>query len=270
MRDDTASLTARGVALGRSLLDRPTWPTGDADAEARLYTALADGYVPRERRGGDRSDGFLAFLVTRTRFFDSAVIRALRGGIDQIVILGAGYDGRALRFHTPGVTFFEVDHPATQADKRQRLADAGASLDGIEFVTADLIDPDWGDRLEAAGHDVSRRTMFTCEGLLRYLPEAAFRGVFTTTARRAAPGSEFTASISVRDAPPGERERARELALAESGEAVLTVPPAATALQWLDEAGWRIVSNSNAESSRSDGDGNSGSGRGRMLVRARR
>ncbi|HEY3832513.1 MAG TPA: SAM-dependent methyltransferase [Acidimicrobiia bacterium] len=248
MRDDTASLTARGVALGRSRLDRPAWPTGDADAEARLYAMLAEGYVPRDRdrdRGNEASrgeDGFRAFLVTRTRFFDSAVIRALRSGVDQIVILAAGYDGRALRFHSPGVTFFEVDHPATQADKRARLDEVGAPLDGIVFVAADFIDTDWGDRLAAAGHDPTRRTLFTCEGLLRYLPEHAFRGLLATTAGRAAPGSEFVASVSTREGPPGEREQARIDALAESGEAVLTVPHAATALAWVAEGGWRVVS----------------------------
>jgi methyltransferase (TIGR00027 family) len=226
---------------------------------------LAEGYVPRERdrdREGNRGeDGFRAFFVTRTRFFDSAVIRALRSGVDQVVILGAGYDGRALRFHSPGVTFFEVDHPATQADKRERLGEVGAPLDGIVFVTVDLIDPGWGDQLAAAGHDPSRRTLFTCEGLLRYLPEHAFRGLFATTAGRAAPGSEFVASISTREGLADDRDREGERRLAESGEAVLTVPPAATAIEWLTEAGWRVVSNSGA--------GSQPAGRGRMLVRAR-
>ena len=147
-----------------------------------------------------------------------------------------------MRFHSPGVTFFEVDHPATQADKRERLDEVGAALDGIVFVAADFIDPDWGEQLAAAGHDPTRRTLFTCEGLLRYLPEHAVRGLLATTAGRAAPGSEFVASISTREGPPDEREQIRMDALAASGEAVLTVPPAATALAWLAEAGWRVVS----------------------------
>jgi methyltransferase (TIGR00027 family) len=261
VEDEVASRTARGVALGRSLLDRPKWPTGDPDAEARLYAMLADGYTPgvAETRGG--GDDFLGFLVKRTRFFDSAVIRALRSGIDQIVILGAGYDGRALRFRSPGVTFFEVDHPATQADKRGRLGEIGAALDEIVFVAADFIDPDWDEHLAAAGHEPARRTLFTCEGLLRYLPEDAFRGLLMTTAQRAAAGSEFVASISTREGAPDERERERERILAESGEAVLTVPPAATAVGWLTEAGWHVVSNSSS--------GQQPTGRDRLLVRAR-
>src|SRR5690349_4299426 len=116
-------MTARGVALARSLLERPSWPTGDADAEQRLATALAEGY---DRRAGRRSAGnFLEWITARTKFFDDAVVRALEHGVQQVVLLGAGYDGRSLRFRTPGVRFFEVDHPATQADKQRRLTDVG-------------------------------------------------------------------------------------------------------------------------------------------------
>jgi hypothetical protein len=47
-------------------------------------------------------------------------VSALEAGIDQVVVVGAGYDGRALRYSRPGVRWFEVDHPDTQADKRER------------------------------------------------------------------------------------------------------------------------------------------------------
>ena len=49
------------------------------------------------------------------------VMAAISSGIGQIVIVGAGYDDRALRFRTRGVTFYEIDHPSTQADKARRL-----------------------------------------------------------------------------------------------------------------------------------------------------
>ena len=74
--------------------------------------------------------GFGPSLAARTRFFDERVLEAISDGIGQVVILGAGYDDRALRFRSPGVRFFELDHPATQADKARRLrvikAGAGA------------------------------------------------------------------------------------------------------------------------------------------------
>jgi methyltransferase (TIGR00027 family) len=239
VKADAPSLTAAGVALARASFDRPAAPTGDADAELRLArTLLADWtFEPRDRREGL---GFVRFLEVRTRFFDNAVVHAIDEDMRQIVILGAGYDGRALRFRTPGVRFFEVDHPATQRDKRARLDEIGASTEGITFVAADFTEPGLDGALDAAGYDRDARALFTCEGVLRYLPEESFRALLRTTAKVAAAGSELAVSISTRepDAEVPADEGARQRVLAETGEPVLTVPPRAAALQWLVDAGW--------------------------------
>jgi len=264
MRSDEASLTARGVALVRSRLERAPWASGDPDADDRLTATLTAGFTPDPDARAQRRDEFFVFMKARTRFFDARVIGAIEDDVHQIVILGAGYDGRALRYRTPGVRFFEVDHPATQADKRRRLAEVGASLDGITFVTADFTEPGLPDALAAAGHDARQRSMFICEGVLRYLPEDAFRGLLRTAAERAAPASELAASISTRDNAPSEREQEREAALAASGEPVLTVPPAAVALEWVSAAGWTVESVDDANATESQ------TRRGRLLVRARR
>ncbi len=249
-------MTARGVAVGRLLFDRPPWATGDADADARLASSLADGYVSR-REVRDDARRFLGWLAARTEFIDAILVEALRQGVQQIVVLGAGYDGRALRYRTPGVTFFEVDHPATQADKRARLADVDASTDGIVFVPADFTAPGLADALAAAGFDSSKRALFICEGVLRYLPEPSYRELLRVTAAHAAPGSELAVSVSTRDEEVTEHERHREEQLAHSGEAVLTVPPREIALGWIAGAGWTVL------------DINAVAGRGRLLVRAR-
>src|SRR5690348_4570143 len=102
MREDGPSLTARGVAVARLRLERPSTPTGDPAADERLAAMLADGFV-RERAGHGPASygGFGSWVAARTRFFDDAVLRAIAVGVPQIVILGAGYDGRALRFRAP-------------------------------------------------------------------------------------------------------------------------------------------------------------------------
>lgn len=232
-------MTAAGVALARASFDRPAAPTGDADAERRLAQTLVAQFT-RERHERRDPSGFGQFLVVRTRFFDDVVVRAIADGIQQIVILAAGYDARALRFRTPGVRFFEVDHPATQRDKRARLDEIGAATNGITFVAADFTEPGLAEHLVAAGYDADVPSLFTCEGLLRYLPEPSVRSLLQTTAAIAAPGSVLAVSISTREPdvelPEGEVRRQR--ALAESGEAVLTVPPRAVALTWLADAGW--------------------------------
>lgn len=247
MKSDAPSLTARGVALARASYDRPSAPTGDPAAERRLADSLAEGIdVEALRRRRDAAvargdDRFLRFLALRTRFFDEAVVRALEHDVHQIVILGAGYDARALRFHTPGVRFFEVDHPATQADKRDRLERVGASLDGITFVPADFTEPGLADALAAAGHERPLPTQFLCEGVLRYLPEHWFQELLRVPAQLATPGSELAVSISTRAAEPRTGEDERRRALADQGEPVLTVPPRDIALQWVTDAGWTVL-----------------------------
>jgi methyltransferase (TIGR00027 family) len=248
VKPNVPSLTARGVALARASYDRPSSPTGDPVAEQRLADSLAEGIdiealQQRRHAAAARGDaGFLRFLALRTRFFDEAVVRALGVGVRQIVILGAGYDARALRFRTPGVRFFEVDHPATQADKRDRLEHVGAALDGITFVAADFTDAGLASALAEAGHDATQPTQFLCEGVLRYLPEQWFHELLRVPAQRATPGSELAVSISTHDADSGSGDDQRRRALAEQGEPVLTVPPRDVALQWAADAGWTVLS----------------------------
>ena len=168
-------------------------------------------------------------------------MRALADGVRQIVILGAGYDARALRFRTSGVRFFEVDHPATQADKRARLEHVGASLDGITFVAADFTEAGLAAALAAAGHDPAQSTQFLCEGVLRYLPEEWFHELLRVPAQLAAPGSELAVSTSTQDGNSRSGEEERRRALAQQGEPVLTVPPRDVALQWVADAGWTVL-----------------------------
>ncbi len=189
MRTDEPSRTARGVALIRSRLERLPWATGDPDADQRLTTDLLGDWTGAEHMGRTSTrDVLLGWVETRTDFFDAAVVDALRAGVRQIVILGAGYDGRAMRYRTPGVTFFEVDHPATQADKRARLDTVRASTEGIAFVAADFTEPGLGAALASAGHDAGASTQYVCEGVLRYLPEEWLIELLRVMAERTVPG----------------------------------------------------------------------------------
>jgi methyltransferase (TIGR00027 family) len=265
MRSDGPSLTALGVAIARSRLDRPSTPTGDPAAEMRLAATLNVGVVdtgPRPR--GD----FFDYIAVRTRFFDDAVLRAIADDVRQIVVLGAGYDGRALRFHAPGVTFFEVDHPATQADKRERLVAVGAATEGIVFVAADFTEPGLPQALAGNGHDRRERSLFICEGVLRYLPERWFRELLRAAAEQSAIESELAASISTRtpdtDEAAGRARTDHERGLAASGEPVLTVPSRDDAVAWLVEAGWSSPHIDEVAAFAP------GTRSGRLLVRARR
>ena len=115
------------------------------EGERRLYRAVGGTLaVPIGRPAG---------LEERTRVIDAEVARALGHGTGQVVLLGAGYDGRALRFGGGTVRWFEVDLPSTQADKRARLGALGIEPAGVTYVGVDLRRDDVGRALDAAGHD---------------------------------------------------------------------------------------------------------------------
>jgi methyltransferase (TIGR00027 family) len=112
-------------------------------------------------------------------------------GVGQVVVLGAGFDTRALRMREAGtrgpgalpdgVRFFEVDQPASQAEKRARLTELGgeypAALVACDFETDDFL-----DRLIASGFQVQEPAVVIWEGVTPYLTEAAVRATLSRIA----------------------------------------------------------------------------------------
>jgi methyltransferase (TIGR00027 family) len=125
MTQPTVSSSAVNVALVRAhltslgVVDDPYARQMLPPNHRRVASALQ---LPGLRRLGQSS---FPYLAARTLLFDRFVRDALDGGVRQVVVLGAGFDSRAWRLARPGVTFFEVDQPATQADKRTRAPDGG-------------------------------------------------------------------------------------------------------------------------------------------------
>ena len=119
------------------------------------------------------------FIAARTRFAEDALATAVAKGVRQLVVLGAGLDTYAYRSAMRDrLRIFEVDRPATQAWKRQRLAEAGIPLPGaLTFVPVDFERETLGDGVVAAGFDPAQRSFFTWLGVVPYLTEEA---VFVT------------------------------------------------------------------------------------------
>src|SRR5204862_1102321 len=223
------SNTARRVAALRAQFDRPHTPDGDPDAQRRLARGMRPGGAVKLRE----------HLLARTRFFDRAVLHALARGIDQVVIVGAGYDDRALRFRSPGVRFFELDHPDTQEHKRRRLRGV---VNGPTLVPVDFEHDPVGAMLGVAGQSDSRPSLFICEGLLVYLSLNDIAELLRGLASRAADGSELAASLAVH--PFGVSSQALVTAVnsarrrsAES-EPWRTILPAEAHLSLLRQSGW--------------------------------
>jgi methyltransferase (TIGR00027 family) len=112
-------------------------------------------------------------LITaaRSRIAEDALSEAVERGIRQIVILGAGLDTLALRNpHGAQLRIYEVDHPATQAWKRQRLAEAQIALPlWLILVPVDFERDDVGEKLVAAGFRQNSPAFFTWLGVVPYL-----------------------------------------------------------------------------------------------------
>lgn len=136
----------------------------------------------------------LGTIGARTLLFDRAIVDALDRGVRTVVLLGAGYDARALRLHREGVRFFEVDHPATQRDKRYRLADAGLGEMAV-FVSLDFTRDRLDHALLAAGFDDTTPAFFLWEGVTGYLAEADVRATLGHLTRLARPGSALAFDV---------------------------------------------------------------------------
>ena len=132
------------------------------------------------------------FLAARTLFFDRETTAALDDGVAQVVIVGAGYDTRAWRLGRGEVTFYEVDHPATQTDKRQR-----APAPDPVYVSADLETERLSSLLPESGFETNRRSVFVVEGLTMYLPRASVELLLRDLAAVGGPASRLAVNFTV-------------------------------------------------------------------------
>jgi methyltransferase (TIGR00027 family) len=140
-----------------------------ADAEAAVRDAESN---PSRRM-------LRLFVAVRTRFAEDALAAAVARGVRQLVVLGAGLDTYAYRnAFADSLHVFEVDHPATQAWKRKRLAEAAIPLPHtLTFAPVDFERETLADGLAAAGFDSAKQSFFTWLGVVPYLTEQA---VFST------------------------------------------------------------------------------------------
>jgi len=128
----------------------------------------------------DPSRGIMRlFIAVRSRFAEDALAAAVERGVRQLVILGAGLDTYAYRSpFRERLRVFEVDHPATQAWKRQRLTEAAIALpDWLAFAAVNFETQSLSDGLAAAGFDWNDESFFMWLGVVPYLTEDA---IFTT------------------------------------------------------------------------------------------
>jgi methyltransferase (TIGR00027 family) len=180
------SRTALRVALRRAahqIVDEPlvfTDPLAVRIVGAALQEELAR--TPDKRRR-PASAGLRAFLVARSRYAEEQLEKACAAGVRQYCLLGAGLDTFAYRHAYPNLRVFEVDHPATQAWKRQMLSasEIGIPLSAT-FVPVDFERQDLRNQLGLAGFAFDQPCFFAWLGVVHYLSLEAFRTTLSVIA----------------------------------------------------------------------------------------
>ena len=153
--------------------------------------------------------GAIAFIIGRERYIDDYLKACLSEGFDQIVILGAGFDTRALRI--PGIEktrVFEIDQPATQAVKLERLKKVIDPLPAhITFIPADLNTQKLAEVLQGNGYDEQSKTLFIWQGVIYFLKPEGVDSTLAFIADHTGPGSavifDYIYAKTLRDTTQG-------------------------------------------------------------------
>jgi methyltransferase (TIGR00027 family) len=230
-RDPDARLFVRDWKL-RPLIARPRI------AQATL--AFLDVVTP----------GLAGQAFVRYRYFDELLATMLADQLDQVVVLGAGYDATSLRLSRGPheAIVYEVDEHETQMRKRDLLAEMDRRvLDQTVFVECDFARDSVAARLTGAGHSRDRRTLFSWLGVSWYLDAATVDAFLADLASVAAPGSKIVfdymhaSAISGGAKPPGASLAAR--IVARQGEPWIFGRVPNEAKDWLAGLGWALTEN---------------------------
>jgi methyltransferase (TIGR00027 family) len=234
------SRTAQGLAAERALL---TSMGVLDDPFARGMLAPSMGAILWVVEHGPHRVGAhsvtLAGLAARVRWFDTQVAKAIHAGIEQVAVIGAGYDSRAWRIRSGGVRFFELDHAATQQDKIRRAPQPGPT-----YVESDLATEDAAKSLLDSGFNASRPAIFVIEGVTMYLGEEDVRHQLELLARMGAIDSrlavDFLPPSKVGTSQDHRQLRLQRLAGRGSGESFRLALDRPQAVELVQESGWEV------------------------------
>lgn len=197
------SRTAFGAAVHRALHQR--LEEGRIFRDPCAIPILGpDGEAAMAEKSDAAQTGLRMFMAVRSRFAEDSLATAVARGVRQAVILGAGLDTFGLRNPDEGLRVFEVDHPATQGWKRERIAEAGWTPSFI-FAPVDFERQELGAQLAAAGFDGTQPAFFIWLGVVPYLTTEAIGKTLDFVA--SIPGSEivFDYSEPLENYPPERR-----------------------------------------------------------------
>ena len=256
MRKNQSSLTAAGIAIARAVeSEKPAGERICYDPYARLLVPnwmfrffglfIKSGYA--ERRG----PGVNGFLVARDRYIDDVLQCFLEDGLQQLVILGAGYDSRPYRFDLRGqVKTFEVDHPATQEDKLRKLQSIFGKLPAqVTYVSIDFNTQTLAGRLSQSGFDPALKTLFIWQGVSMYLTAKAVDSTLSFVVNHSLPGSAIVFDYIYQDVLAGVQRHSEVSGMRRyrfmTGEGLTFGIPEGAGEAFLKARGFRQVKDAN-------------------------
>jgi len=137
--------------------------------------------------------GIYEYTIARTKYIDAVFKEVLAKGFDQILIFGAGFDTRVLRFQaeTGNTKIYELDVSITQRSKLDQYVKRGLRIPtNVKFVSIDFDKESLSEKLEEAGLVRGGRSLFVLEGLVMYLQAESVDETFKVIERIAGEGSE--------------------------------------------------------------------------------
>ncbi len=164
-----------------SILTHSLFPT-------RMIMRMLDWYGERVNPGG------FALVAVRTKYIDDYLMECIDDGIEQVVMLGAGYDARAYRIDElkRKVKVFEVDHPDTQSVKIEKVKKIFGTLpEHVIYVPVDFNIQKLDERLFESGYDKNLKTLFIWEGVTLYLTAEAVDETLGLVANKSGKGSSI-------------------------------------------------------------------------------
>jgi methyltransferase (TIGR00027 family) len=180
-----ASRTARGAAAHRAIHQLIEGGAIFRDPYAVAILGEDPAELEREAREEPQRAPLRYLVVSRSRLAEDRLAAAVARGLRQAVVLGAGLDTLALRnpHRDAGLKVYEVDHPLTQAWKRERLAAAGLADAELHFTPVDFERQDFMAELGKSGFDREAPAFFLWLGVVPYLSRAAIEATLAAMAR---------------------------------------------------------------------------------------
>jgi methyltransferase (TIGR00027 family) len=225
--ESNTSRTAEFTCLVRAmsyLEDRPQYKSNDWVAGVVMNSLIKQLIRWRWiRRHFEGPAGMYEYVICRTKVIDECVLLAARKNITQIVILGAGFDSRGIRFadQVGGARFFEMDVPVTQNAKIARYREMKIhSPEDLIYIPIDFDHESIPDKLSTHGFEKDVRSLFILEGLTMYLQPQSIAELFSTISDLAGEGSEIVFDFIHASVVRGENRYTgeRELVNSVSGQ----------------------------------------------------